>query len=264
LDPFYLKLLVSFVVGGLWIMAVSVIAERFGTKIGGFIGGIPSTSILAIFFIWWTQGSEQVYQGTIVFPLAFSINSAFFIVYALLSLRGIKLGLTSAILTWLILQALLFKIGVDSFLFSLIFFLIALGTSYLYLVRGLGIESCGGVKVRYNPWQLLWRAVFAGLMISIAVVMSQIGGPVLGGIFSTFPANNISTLFITSKSINIDFSRAIIPPLMISAGINCVVLITSLRYASQVMAFLPAFLLACGVSALSGLFVYRVLIPRMT
>src|SRR3990170_3753635 len=81
MDPFLLKLVLSFVVGGSWIAAVTVLAERHGTKVGGLIGGIPSTVIVTYFFIGWTQGPDQVLQATTIFPLAFSVNYVFFIVY---------------------------------------------------------------------------------------------------------------------------------------------------------------------------------------
>ena len=262
-DPFAAKLALSFVVGGLWIAGVSVIAERYGSKLGGFIGGIPSTAMLAMLFIGWTGGPGQVFQATTIFPLAFSINSAFFMIYVLLARKGVVLGLIGATLTWLLLQSLLLLSGIDSFLLSFGIWVVVLGAAYRFLARGLGIRSRSSVKVQYNALQLLWRALFAGLMIAFAVVMARIGGPILGGIFSTFPANNISTLFITSRAVDVDFSKAIVPPLMISAGINCVAFIAALRYGSLLLGFLPAFLLALGVSALSGFLIYQILMPKM-
>ena len=35
MDGFYLKLLLSFVVGGIWITLATVVAEKLGSKIGG-------------------------------------------------------------------------------------------------------------------------------------------------------------------------------------------------------------------------------------
>ncbi|MCP4683701.1 MAG: DUF3147 family protein [Desulfobacterales bacterium] len=37
--------MLSFVVGGLWVAGTTFIAEYFGTKIGGIIGGLPSTIV---------------------------------------------------------------------------------------------------------------------------------------------------------------------------------------------------------------------------
>ena len=60
-DTFILKLALSFFIGGLWITIASVAAERLGSKIGGVIGGLPSTAVVAFGFVGWTQGAQQIY-----------------------------------------------------------------------------------------------------------------------------------------------------------------------------------------------------------
>jgi hypothetical protein len=51
---FLLKLALSFIVGSLWITMGTVLAERYGTKIGGLVAGLPSTILISFgssFFI---------------------------------------------------------------------------------------------------------------------------------------------------------------------------------------------------------------------
>jgi len=48
-NAFVLDLLLSFVVGGTWVVLASMAAQRFGGRVGGFIAGLPATSVLAIF-----------------------------------------------------------------------------------------------------------------------------------------------------------------------------------------------------------------------
>ncbi len=43
---FILKLVLSFIVGSLWITMGTVLAEKYGTKIGGLIAGLPSTILI--------------------------------------------------------------------------------------------------------------------------------------------------------------------------------------------------------------------------
>ena len=43
-DVFLFKLLLSFVVGGCYIAAMLWVSERFGSKIGGILIGLPLTS----------------------------------------------------------------------------------------------------------------------------------------------------------------------------------------------------------------------------
>ena len=47
---FILELAGSFILGGIWVVLASMAAERFGGRVGGFIAGLPATSVLAIFF----------------------------------------------------------------------------------------------------------------------------------------------------------------------------------------------------------------------
>jgi uncharacterized membrane protein (GlpM family) len=260
---FLYKLGLSFVIGGCWIALVTLIAERFGSKVGGLIGGIPSTVVVAFFFIGWTQGPDQVFEATTVFPLAFSINSWFFLVYVLFARRSLALGLLGAVATWFSLQSVLILLEFDDFLLSVILWALILASSFVLLNNVLRIGSRKKVDVHYRPHQLILRAMFAGAMIAFAVVMSKVGGPILGGIFTTFPANNISTLVITATVVDVQFSRSIVTPLMVSAGINCVVFVVALRYTIQAFDLLPAALMALVFSWVSAAMVSIFISPRL-
>ncbi|MBN1224817.1 MAG: DUF3147 family protein, partial [Candidatus Aminicenantes bacterium] len=50
---FLIKLVLSFFVGGAWVAAATLIADKYGTKIGGIIIGLPSTLLVSLFFIGW-------------------------------------------------------------------------------------------------------------------------------------------------------------------------------------------------------------------
>ena len=62
--------------------------------------------------------------------------------------------------------------------------------------------------------------MFGGAVIAFAVLMGKIGGPILGGIFSTFPAMFLSSLVITYKVGGADFSRAIGKSLLMSGMVT--------------------------------------------
>jgi hypothetical protein len=51
---FWLKLILSFIVGSLWVTLTTLSAERFGSKVGGLIGVLPSTVVIALLFIGFT------------------------------------------------------------------------------------------------------------------------------------------------------------------------------------------------------------------
>jgi hypothetical protein len=52
---FWIKLFLGFIVGSIWVTLTTVSAERFGSKVGGLIGGLPSTVVIALLFIGLTQ-----------------------------------------------------------------------------------------------------------------------------------------------------------------------------------------------------------------
>ena len=50
-DIFIIKLILSFIVGVVWITCVTVFAEKFGSRVGGAVAGIPATMVTNLFFI---------------------------------------------------------------------------------------------------------------------------------------------------------------------------------------------------------------------
>jgi hypothetical protein len=230
IDPFYLKLMLGFVIGGAWITLSTIAAEKFGSKIGGLIGGLPSTIVVSFFFIAWTQGPAQVYDSTTFMPFAFAINIAYLIVYAVLSRRGLAAGVVGALAAWFILTAALIESRLSSLPLAIAAWILAAVLGYYVVQFRLRIRSQSRVPIRYTPLQIAWRAAFSGAVISFAIVMSKVGGPAWGGIFSAFPAVYTSTLIITSRSVSVDFSRSLITPLLISGVVNPVVFGLVLRY----------------------------------
>lgn len=66
---FLIKLALSFLIGGLWIIVATIVADKLGSKIGGLIGGLPSTIMFGLFFIGWTQGPAVAVQATTIAPM---------------------------------------------------------------------------------------------------------------------------------------------------------------------------------------------------
>lgn len=229
-ESFYFLLALSFLVGSIWVTLTSIMAERFGSKIGGLIGGLPSTAIVSFFFIGLTQSPQTASQATDVFPLAYSITGLFLVFYAVLSRKGFLVSFIGSLLIWFSLSALIILFDIDNFFISLLAYALIFSISYYVLEKRLKIPSVGRVKMNYSILQVLGRAVFSGLMITFAVFMSKVGGPIFGGIFSAFPAVFISILIISYKSGGMDFSRAMTKPLMMTGMLTVVTYGTAVRY----------------------------------
>jgi hypothetical protein len=65
------------------------------------------------------------------------------------------------------------------------------------LEKVLNVKSTGSVKVIYTKQKIAMRGILAGIIISISVLLSNVGA-VLSGIFSVFPAIFLSTMLISA------------------------------------------------------------------
>ncbi len=219
-STFWLKLALGFIVGSLWVTFTTLSADRVGSKVGGLIGGLPSTVVIALFFIGYTQSPQVAAQATTVMPLAQGLNGLFVITFMLLISRGLPSALLGSLLVWIAEAVVLYGLNIQAFWVSLAGWLVLLIFSYVTVENWMNIPSSPGQKVAYQAKQVIWRAILGGGVIALAVLMGKLGGPLVGGIFSSFPAIFLSTLVITAQSGGAAYSRSVGKSLLISGLIN--------------------------------------------
>jgi hypothetical protein len=257
MEPFYWKLLLSFIAGGTFITLATVAAERFGSKIGGIVAGVPSTVLVSLAFIAWTQGTQKAFEVITVIPLAISVNCLYVATYAALATHvGWLPSIAAGLILWLVAQNVVVALKPDHLLVNIVAGCVIVAVSYYFLEQVLKISSRGKVAHRYTPMQIAGRAVFSGSMISFAVVMSRVAGSTWGGIFSSFPAVMTATLVITSLSVNVEFSRSVIKPLMLSGVVNPAIYALVFRYAILDWSILASTAIAFSVSMVSVVLTY--------
>ncbi len=264
MDLFGLQLLLSFVVGGVWITLTSVAAESLGSRVGGFLGGLPSTIVVALTFIGWTQGVERAYQATSALPVAFAINCFFLLTYAVAVRRGLAVGIGAALAVWAGLQGVLVWRGAPAFGVGLIVWAVTLTDVYLLMDRVLRVRSHERVQVQRTRSDLIGRGLLSGAIIVAAVTLSRVGGPVLGAAMAAFPAVYVSTLVVTARSVSVAFSRSLVVSLMVSAVVNCVVFSTVFRMTLLDAGLLGAAVMAYGAALISAAFTWWFLKARDT
>src|SRR5260370_11093181 len=110
-----IKLAITFFVGGLWLTAATILAERFGSKVGGVIAGMPSSIVIALFFIGWTQTPAAAAQATVVVPLILGIDGPFIITYAAIVRWSFSLALLASLAVWLGLSLAVVFVHFNSF-----------------------------------------------------------------------------------------------------------------------------------------------------
>lgn len=243
-----IRLVLAFTLGSIWVATTTVIAERRGI-VWGILGGLPSTAAFSLLFIGLNQSVAAAVDATVVLPLVFSVSNAYLLLYAFASRRGFTFGLSISLLVWLLISAIVMALGFNNYIISLgvggvISVLTFLGFTRLKLHRFEAKSKLYGTK------DILIRGVIAGTFVSVSVVVSQIGGPILGGVAAAFPAVYTSTILIHRQNMGTEFSRSMTKPLAISG------IFTVIPYSIAVHYLYPA----TGVY-LGTLLAYMLIIP---
>jgi uncharacterized membrane protein (GlpM family) len=260
---FWIKLALSFMVGSMWVTFTTLAAERYGSKLGGLIGGFPSTVVIALFFIGLTQSPVIAAQATTVMPVAQGLNGIFIITFMFFISRGLGTSMLFALLVWIVQSTLLYLLDIQAFWVSIACWILLLAGCYFVIEKWMRIPSQSKLVISYPPSQLIWRAVFGGMVIAVAVFMGKLGGPLLGGIFGSFPAMFLSTLVITSRTGGADFSRAVGKSLLISGLVNVPLYEIVVRILYPELGLVVGTIMAILFSLGSGYLTYRFIQARL-
>jgi hypothetical protein len=250
MDLFPLQVMLTFVVGTVWIAGTALHAERYGSTLGGFVGGLPSTIVIALLFIGITQSTEVASEATTIIPLTMGMNGLFVVTYVSLVQRGLWLAVGAAILFWSSLATVVLLIGTVSLVVSLISWAILLLICYLILEKKATIQSQSRFCPR-SPFRLLFiRGCAGGTIVTSAVLLAKVGGPLLGGLCAAFPAMFLSTLLMMYRSGGPEFSRSGARSLLWSGMVNVVLYALSARFLFQLYGLWVGTILALLVPAL--------------
>ncbi|HEV2119079.1 MAG TPA: DUF3147 family protein [Candidatus Bathyarchaeia archaeon] len=244
-DLLILHLALAFPVGGAWVSLATLIAERYGSALGGLVGGLPAISIISFLFIGINQGPETASQATIVFPLALSFTMTFLLVYAGLSKRGFRAAFLVALLVWAGLSVITALLNLRNLFLSVGIFLSAVSFYFYMLKMKMKLPQVAGAETAYSLRQVAFRAIIGGGIIALTVLLSQLGGSELGGIASSFPAIFSLTLFFAYRTRGMELSRALTRPLLVSASL------TAFPYSLLVGYLYP--ILGVGIGTIVGL-----------
>lgn len=204
-----IQFIIPFIIASSVVVGVTVIAEKFGTRIGGILGTVPSTIIVAFVFIAMNQGEDFASRAVAIVPAEMAINLVFLFSFSILSSRtGAVKALIYSLVIWTLFSAALLFIEVHSVLVSYIIYSATLLFLFVMMERVLKMRSRGSVKVKYTPGKIAFRGIFAGFIIGTTVLLSNIG-EVISGIFSVFPAIFLSTMIITLREHGSRFSGGI-------------------------------------------------------
>lgn len=263
IDDFSLKLIISFISGAIWITVLSLISEKFGTKIGGVISGIPSITFISLFFIGWTQGAERAADSTIIIPIILGIDGLVILLYLLIAKYNFYYSMLISLIVWIALSQLLVYLKFDSLAISLLMFLFLLVIVYLVTERVLKIESAGPRHNKKTIYQLIIRSLIGGTFISASTLGAKIGGPQLGGALSSFPAITYSMILINYYTHGTEYTRSLIKTVMISGLINCAIYSLAVHASYPLIGIYYGTALSMLISLISSYFTYLFVNKKM-
>lgn len=215
MDPFIFKVFLSLIIGILFVIISTNIAERISGKLGGLIVGLPSTAVISLLFVGLTQGIQAALISSMMVPFSSGLYCFFFVAYLLLTKKGFKFGLIISLIVWFFFAFIAANFPPKNLNESILIGTILIMSTIIWAVKKIKINhKLIPEKITSSPVWL--KALLTGIIISSIVLISKIAGPRWGGIFATFPALTISTILITVKSGGLEFTRLIAKNILIS------------------------------------------------
>lgn len=179
-ELFWLRVFLSFIIGGTWLMLISVIAERKGTKLGGLLGGLPHTVLVALLFIGINQGADFAAESAASTVVPFIVNPFFLWLLATKARQSLKIALLLAATFRLAAMVVVRGLQLTDIWVNLVIWLAGMVVLLVRFQRILPVNDVKGAAVSFTKRQLTMRAVFAGVIIASAVIGGKYGGSVLG------------------------------------------------------------------------------------
>jgi len=151
----------------------------------------------------------------------------------------------------------------NNFPLSLIIYVVVVIVSYFIIEKGIRVRSESARKMTHTVGTLLFRGLLSGAIISLAVVIGKMGGPLLGGMFAMFPAMFLGTLLITYFSHGPLFSSAVMKTALLSA-VSVVFYGVLVRYTYIPLGLWWGTLVSVLISFCSAYFIHMFVVKRIS
>ncbi|PKK85691.1 MAG: hypothetical protein CVT48_04355 [Thermoplasmata archaeon HGW-Thermoplasmata-1] len=252
---FILNLVISFLIGGTWVSVFTILTERLGTKMGGIIACLPSTIAVSVVFIGLTQTPVFAAEAMSIIPAVMAINCVFLVSYILLLNYGNVVAPVGALSGWAIMALPLAILKPDNFLANTLFFLALTAVSFYIMQFRMDHPEQKAGRLHYRWHEVALRGVVAGSAIAFAVFISRIGGPIIGGLFSAFPAIFLSTMVIFSRRHGAGFAGAM-GKTMVAGAIDILVFAFVIHITYPIYGILKGTLIAYAASIVAAVGLY--------
>jgi uncharacterized membrane protein (GlpM family) len=126
------------------------------------------------------------------------------------------LSISGSLLAWISIAVFMMNFEFKNFCVTILLYFAITILSVWFLEKKIKIKSLECRKKYYSLWQITFRALFGGSIVSAIVVISKFCSPYVTGIVSTFPAMLLSTFIILTINQGKEFAMATGKVLIIS------------------------------------------------
>lgn len=200
MDAFWLRVALSFVLGGITVALFTTAAERLGSRVGGLLLSFPVKVTIALVLIGLNEGVDVASEAAGAVPLGLGINVVFLAATTILVQRMPAWpALAGALAIWLCVGLLGVLFVPARAPLDVLAWLVPTAIALAILPRGAGAMPRKREGQRFGAWGLVSRALGAGTIVALSVVLARYGGPVLGGLASVFPSGWITSMAILTR-----------------------------------------------------------------
>lgn len=208
-DAFWLRVALSFVLGGLAVALFTSAAERLGSRVGGLLLSFPVKVTIALILIGLNEGTQVAAAAAAATPLGLGINVVF-LAAAALFVRKLQPwpALLAALGAWLAFALVaILALGEDPRV-GVALWLVTAGLALVAIPRAPGVQPKKRAAETFGIAGLLSRAAGAGTVVAASVILARVGGPLLGGLAAVFPSGWITTMVILTRHHGPEFTGA--------------------------------------------------------
>ena len=201
--------------GGLFTATIIWISEKYGSKVGGILTGVPTTVLVGLTFISLTTGSAAAHKAALIIPAMVGVSLVLVYSFTRFLNRGSEIAMMIAIIIWLMFALVFVNLNLTQLLVNVLIGTILMGLAK-FAMKDYPHNLKAGSKVLRRTYAI--RIIGAGTVIARAVVIARVIGPVWGGVFAAFPATFVTTLYILSKAQGPVFTKAVARQLPLANG----------------------------------------------
>ncbi len=213
---------------GLMAIFVTVLIEKFGGLIGGVLGTIPSTIIPAAAGVYLIDGKDGLLSSMSIVPLAMLVNGLFLGVWIIIPKyvsnfkKPLLITTICALSVWLIFAFMALNLANISVSMNISpQFLGVIG-----LICLITVSVFFNIKTRPSPKGqnkvpiliLSIRGIAAATAIGIALLLAEVGQPLIAGLASAFPAIFLTSMVALWISQGITVPQGAAAPMMLGGA----------------------------------------------